>query len=87
MVNLQSKTRGDKEEHRWKMLVHMDGCHWYASTYICIDCSAAYALTLERVIGDDSYSAVWYDETGECARCAELLAGAEGRATFDYQPA
>lgn len=79
-MNLQSQCRGDKAEHRWKMLVHADGCHFYQSSYRCIDCGAYYSIWLERDMSFDPWSAVWMEPIGaeseDCERCQELLGGA-----------
>lgn len=82
-MNLQSKCRGDKIDHRWLMIVHLDGCHFFKSSYRCIDCGAYYSIQLERDMSFDPWSAVWMEpltddrESEEfCDRCEALLAGA-----------
>lgn len=80
-LNLQSRTRGDKIDHRWRMVAHIDGCHFYASTYVCYDCGASYHISLERDIAGDPYSAIWMDpdalpEDEQCERCEQLMQGA-----------
>lgn len=65
-------------QHAWRMTMHMDGCHWYASTFTC-ECGAQRETYDERDVKADSYSLVWMDSEGmdePCKRCEELLAGA-----------
>lgn len=81
-MNLQSECRGDKTDHRWRMTMHMDGCHFYGTAYRCIDCGALYSITLERDFAGDPYSAIWMmddyvEDEDRCERCRELMAGAE----------
>lgn len=89
-----SRDRGDKTEHRWRLVTHMDGCHWYASIYVCRDCGASIATHDERDPSEDPYSLIWmdpgYDEDGqpvECKRCRELQEGAEPDHHVNYEPA
>lgn len=65
-------------KHEWKLVMHTDGCHFYASDYSCT-CGAARRVWSERDLRDDPWSAVWMaDEGGErCERCEELMNGAE----------
>jgi len=69
---------GPAHEHAWKMTLHLDGCHFYASCYAC-ECGAQFETYDERDVRADSYSAIWMDNEGDepCKRCEELLAGAE----------
>lgn len=74
--------RTPETQHRWQMVMHVDGCHFYGSRYFCAECRARFTVTLERDIRDDPYSAVWMADEGgpedeRCARCAELMDGAE----------
>lgn len=56
----------------------MDGCHYYASEYVC-ECGAGVSTYDERDVGEDPYSAVWMEPVTEepCNRCVELLGGAK----------
>ena len=69
-----------EHKHRWKMVLHVDGCHFFTSSYAC-DCGATAATNTERDVDSDPYSALWMengDGDGEpCTRCRELLAGAK----------
>jgi len=58
-------------EHAWKLVMHLDGCHFYSSSYSC-ECGAVRVSRGERKM--DGYSAVWALE--DCERCQQLLAGA-----------
>lgn len=64
--------------HAFKMTLHLDGCHFYESHFACA-CGTAIRTYDERDVDGDPYSAVWMEDVGQkpCARCAELLAGAE----------
>jgi hypothetical protein len=65
--------------HAWKMVAHIDGCHWFTTSYACA-CGATSGRYDERDVSADSYALVWMAPDGPeepCARCAELLAGAE----------
>lgn len=89
-MNLQSQCRGDKIAHRWRMMIHADGCHFFSSSYSCRDCGAAFNITCERTPNDDPWSSLWMmDEDGGpiCERCEELLDGAEPKEDFTYYPA
>jgi hypothetical protein len=92
-MNLQSQTRGDKIEHRWRMTIHADGCHFFTFAYTCVDCGAGLASITERDFNGDPYSAVWMDpdvwegEDGGCERCAELRDGAEPEHSVEFYPA
>ena len=68
--------RGDKVEHRWQMRMHVDACHFFASTYVCLDCGAVDYIEIERSIMGDPWSRVWMEESNKCGRCEELAAGA-----------
>lgn len=94
MLGQASLERGDKVEHRWRLHMHMDGCHWYSSVYVCAHCGATIGTYDERDPSADPYSLIWmepsYDEDGnlvECKRCAELSAGAAAVHNFEYTPA
>jgi hypothetical protein len=63
-----------RHEHRFKLVTHMDGCHWYSSEYVC-DCGAGVSTYDERELALDPYCFMWLDEN--CTRCAELAGGAE----------
>jgi len=72
------------------MTLHMDGCHWYASTFVC-ECGAQRETWDERDIKSDPYSMVWMDDgcgDDPCVRCEELIAGDEPvhRVTGDPKP-
>ena len=65
-------------EHRWKMTMHLDGCHMFRSGFEC-ECGALRGTWWERSLATDPYSAIWMDDDGRdkpCTRCAQLLAGA-----------
>lgn len=66
-------------EHRWKLRVHIDGCHFFSSTYWCPECGATRCSYSERDIEDDPYSTIWMLPEGkeECERCTQLLEGAK----------
>jgi hypothetical protein len=68
-------------KHAWAMTMHMDGCHWFASSYEC-RCGARAGSTNERSPSADPYSAVWMDNPEECQRCRELLAGGRAQHSF-----
>lgn len=91
-LSLQSRVRGDKDmhPHRWRMHMHMDGCHWYSSVYVCVRCGSSLGTYDERDLSEDPWSAVWMDADGEgsaCLRCEELMSGAEAVHKLDLQPA
>lgn len=67
------------ETHRWRMAMHIDGCHYYGSHYFCEVCRSRFTITIERDLSDDPYSAEFMepDPSKPCKRCAELMAGAE----------
>jgi hypothetical protein len=50
----------DPHEHRWTIAVHLDGCHYYTSTYTC-PCGATASSTRERDPTEDPYSLVWME--------------------------
>lgn len=64
----------EPHQHEWKLAVHIDGCHFFSSTYTC-HCGAQSEDYSERDPDADSYAAMWMDP--ECARCNELIGGAE----------
>lgn len=63
-----------EHEHQWQMLVHLDGCHFFSSTYTC-PCGARMEDYSEREPSSDSYAALWMQP--DCDRCNELIEGAE----------
>lgn len=67
-------------KHSYKMTMHLDGCHFYRSSYTC-SCGATIDTYDERDPATDPYSMVWMDNEGreECVRCEELIAGAEAK--------
>jgi hypothetical protein len=54
--------------------MHIDGCHWFASSYEC-GCGAQAARPSSARSTSTPYSAMWLDDSG-CERCQEILAGA-----------
>jgi hypothetical protein len=62
-------------KHEFKMQMHMDGCHYFSSTFQC-GCGAHAHSQHERDLKADPYSAVWMDYPDTCERCAELMRGA-----------
>lgn len=85
---LASRERGDKIEHRWRMQMHLDGCHHYQSVYACLDCGAALHTYDERDVNEDPWSLMWMSEDGEgkCARCHALMGGDEPAHEMTYYP-
>ena len=71
--------------HDWRLTMHMDGCHWYASTYRC-DCGATATSRHERDVKADGWSAIWMGEE-PCPRCDELMAGAKPEHAVDVREA
>lgn len=68
-----------EHKHAWKMTLHLDGCHYFQSSYAC-KCGATASTYDERDVKDDPYSMVWMDDEGvgePCVRCEELLNGAK----------
>jgi hypothetical protein len=65
-------------KHAWERTMHIDGCHWFASSFEC-SCGAQAGTTTERTVRADPYSAVWMDDPAGCERCSELLAGARAK--------
>lgn len=64
-----------EHQHQWEMQIHLDGCHFYSSTYRC-ECGARLETFDEREpMAGESYGALWMDT--DCPRCRELLEGAE----------
>lgn len=65
-------------EHEWRLVSHLDGCHYYSTSAACA-CGATLLQTAERDVKEDPYSAVWMGDGAEddgCERCRELLDGA-----------
>jgi hypothetical protein len=81
-MNLQSMTRGDKHvhQHRFQLLLHMDGCHYYVSNYRCVDCNAIFKTYDERDPKEDPWSLVWMEPSVETVRRDE-----KGRFIEPYQ--
>jgi hypothetical protein len=71
-----SHERGPGHVHRWSVVLHADYCHKFEWAYTCA-CGAGKRTVGERDVRFDPWSAVWFDEAGECTRCNELAAGAE----------
>jgi hypothetical protein len=63
-----------EHEHSWNLVMHLDGCHFYQSSYTCASCPATRITSDERDQSYDPYTTVWFDE--QCERCAELRGGA-----------
>ena len=64
------------EKHRWKLVAHIDGCHWYQSTHQCAACAMVALTYLERNPLEDPYSLIWMEPTDPpCERCKALAAG------------
>jgi hypothetical protein len=63
-------------KHQFVQTMHMDGCHWFASSYEC-ECGAQAGTTNERSSKGDAYAVMWL-EPG-CERCEELRNGARPR--------
>lgn len=63
--------------HTWKLSTHIDGCHWFRSAYACV-CGATALSEGERDPTADPYALIGMEQTDDhqCARCAELIAGA-----------
>lgn len=49
-----------EHQHAWKMVMHMDRCHAYTSTYTC-SCGASATRTDERSPKADMYSLIWME--------------------------
>ena len=83
--------RRQDHKHAWQMVMHLDGCHYYTSSYRC-RCGATAVTTHERDV--TGFGAVWMepqyrevrrDERGRfcpprveevrCERCEALRAG------------
>jgi len=67
--------------HYWTVLVHMDGCHHYGTTFRCA-CGAHRAQGAERDFKRDVYASVWA-LPDDCGRCAALMGGARRKPRFD----
>lgn len=65
----------EPHQHQWRMQMHIDGCHFHSSTYVC-ECGTRMETFSEREVASDSYSLMWL-LPDECERCKELLDGAE----------
>jgi hypothetical protein len=67
-----------EHQHRFRLTMHLDGCHFYRSSFAC-ECGATAVTYDERDPAEDPYSAVWMEPTSEepCNRCVELLGGAK----------
>ena len=57
------------ETHEWHQRVHLDGCHFYSTTFAC-DCGARLECFDER---EADNARVWM-LPDECPRCKALLA-------------
>lgn len=66
-----------EHEHVWKLVLHLDGCHFHQSQYTC-ECGATRATSDERDPKIDPYSTVWMLPE-DCARCQELWDGMEAK--------
>ncbi|HEY1437407.1 MAG TPA: hypothetical protein VGG82_07880 [Casimicrobiaceae bacterium] len=49
-----------EHEHKWQTLMHLDGCHFYTSSYRC-SCGATATRTDERDPKYDPYSMIWME--------------------------
>jgi hypothetical protein len=77
MLPLVSRERGNLPHvHRWRMLMHVDGCHWFTFSYTC-ECGATMNSRDERDPEFDPWSVMWYAD--DCGRCNELAKGARGQ--------
>lgn len=68
-----------EHKHKWLMVVHMDMCHSYSSTYSC-ECGDSISSYDERDPVADPYSNVWMDpevKDEPCVRCKEIQDGAK----------
>lgn len=65
-----------EHRHEYRMYSHIDGCHFFHTTYLCI-CGDVQAKGHERDFHDedDVYSRMF--AVDECPRCQELLKGAK----------
>lgn len=70
-----------RHKHQWRMVMHLDGCHWHQSSYRC-ECGAQYYAYIERNPTTDPYSMVWMDDIGgePCERCEQLKRGEKPKA-------
>jgi hypothetical protein len=69
-----------EHQHVFERTLHMDGCHWYASSYKC-ECGVTASSTSERSL-TDGYSYVWMDEEAsaeKCERCTAIKDGSRPR--------
>lgn len=67
-----------KHKHKWQLVIHMDTCHSYQSTFSC-KCGDTVSTYDERDPVADPYSNVWMEinEDKPCARCKEIQDGAK----------
>jgi hypothetical protein len=61
--------------HAWRMMMHLDGCHWYA-THLACECGAQREQWAERDFRRGHGLGAMHADPGECERCDALLAGA-----------
>jgi hypothetical protein len=60
----------EEHKHTWKMTMHLDGCHWWASAYACAGrgpgkkCGATVTVTEERD-PKRMMSGIWMEEQYE----------------------
>jgi len=73
-----------EHQHQWVMRAHIDGCHFYSSTYTC-ECGTRLETFDEREPMSDGWSGVWMDP--ECERCTALLKGATTEHVKEQIPA
>lgn len=69
-------------KHKWKAVMHLDGCHHYTNTYACA-CGAMVSISGERQFlerGKFTPSVMMASE-GDCERCPELIRGARRKPT------
>jgi hypothetical protein len=64
-----------RHRHMWHASGHADGCHSFQTYYAC-RCGAERVVSQERSIEIDPYSVIWMLDQ-DCARCKELLDGAQ----------
>ena len=71
----------NEHAHDWHLEIHLDGCHFYSSTYSC-ECGAV-MLTEDERDPTEPYALIWF--LPECERCLELEHGAKPLHTVDIQ--
>lgn len=86
----QSNCRNPEDavrRHRWRMLMHMDGCHHYSSTYTCLDDGCHWSLHTydERDPAFDVWSLVWMEPTYEEAQLGDASRDRDGRDSYTFQ--